>query len=203
MEITIELIEKVLDATDADYKVVKQALLDADGDADAAIAAIKEAQAAKEAEEAAAREAAEAAAKEAEEAAAREAEEAGQTEAAQEDVGSESEADPDAETRAAGPEAENQEEAKEGDWTTDWTTDKFADDMVEKLKKRVKEGNVDQIVVTKDDKTILSIPVNVGIVGGLIGFALIPWAVIFGALAAYGLNCKVKIVTSDGKDEEL
>ena len=75
--------------------------------------------------------------------------------------------------------------------------------MVEKIKKRVKEGNVSHIVITKDDKTILDIPVNVGIVGGLLGLALIPWALIFGALAAYGLNCKVKIVNQDGTDEEL
>ena len=177
MEITIELIEKVLDATDADYRVVKQALMDADGDADAAIAAIREAAAAAPDEA-----------------------ETKATEADAQDAQADTESQEEASDKE---EAGKEEEAKEFDWTTDWTTDEFADDMIEKLKKRVKEGNVDHILVTKDDKTLLNIPVNVGIVGGLIGFALIPWALIFAALAAYGLNCKVKIVTSDGKDEEL
>ena len=175
MEITIELIEKVLDATNADYRVVKQALIDADGDADAAIAAIREA--------------------EAEAAAQTEAETADQ--AAEDDQTS---CEEDSQTREG---ADDQKKEEEFDWTTDWTTDEFADDMVEKIKKRVKEGNVSHIVITKDDKTILDIPVNVGIVGGLLGLALIPWALIFGALAAYGLNCKVKIVNQDGTDEEL
>ena len=175
MEITIELIEKVLDATNADYRVVKQALIDADGDADAAIAAIREA--------------------EAEAAAQTEAETADQ--AAEDDQTS---CEEDGQTREG---SDDQKKEEEFDWTTDWTTDEFADDMVEKIKKRVKEGNVSHIVITKDDKTILDIPVNVGIVGGLLGLALIPWALIFGALAAYGLNCKVKIVNQDGTDEEL
>ena len=175
MEITIELIEKVLDATNADYRVVKQALIDADGDADAAIAAIREA--------------------EAEAAAQTEAETADQ--AAEDDQTS---CEEDGQTREG---ADDQKKEEEFDWTTDWTTDEFADDMVEKIKKRVKEGNVSHIVITKDDKTILDIPVNVGIVGGLLGLALIPWALIFGALAAYGLNCKVKIVNQAGTDEEL
>ncbi len=179
MEITIELIEKVLDATNADYRIVKQALIDAEGDADAAIAAIQEAEAQAEKEA------------------------AGQTGA---EAGSEDTGDNRTSTEDDDPareEADDQKKEEEFDWTTDWTTDQFADDMVEKLKKRVKEGNVDHIVITKDDKTLIDIPVNVGIVGGLLGIALVPWALIFGALAAYGLNCKVKIVTSDGKDEEL
>ena len=176
MEITIELIEKVLDATNADYRVVKQALIDTDGDADAAIAAIREA----EAQAAAA-----------------------QTEAKTEEQTAEADqtsTEDDSQTREG---TDDQKKEEEFDWTTDWTTDQFADDMVEKLKKRVKEGNVSHIVITKDDKTILDIPVNVGIVGGLLGLALVPWALIFGALAAYGLNCKVKIVNADGEDEEL
>ncbi len=175
MEITIELIEKVLDATNADYRVVKQALIDADGDADAAIAAIRAA----------------------------EAEAATQTEAETTDQAAEDDqtsCEEDDQTREG---ADDQKKEEGFDWTTDWTTDEFADDMVEKIKKRVKEGNVSHIVITKDDKTVLDIPVNVGIVGGLLGLALIPWALIFGALAAYGLNCKVKIVNQDGTDEEL
>ena len=45
MDITIEMIEQVLDATDGDYRQIKQALLDSQGDVDKAIEAVKEAQA--------------------------------------------------------------------------------------------------------------------------------------------------------------
>ena len=41
--------------------------------------------------------------------------------------------------------------------------------IIEKLKKAFKDGNVTKIQMKKDDKVILSIPVNVGLVGGVVG----------------------------------
>ena len=57
--------------------------------------------------------------------------------------------------------------------------------------------------MSRDGKTILSIPLNIGLVGGLIGIAAVPWAVIFGAIAAYGLDCRFEIVKDDGTTEEV
>jgi hypothetical protein len=74
---------------------------------------------------------------------------------------------------------------------------------VEKLKKRVKEGNVDRIQIRKDDQIVLSVPVNVGIIGGIIGFATIPWALIAGSVAAFGLGCKLEVVKKDGSTDEI
>ena len=51
------------------------------------------------------------------------------------------------------------------------------------------------------DDIILNIPVNVGIVGGIIGMATIPWALIIGTVATLGLGCKIEIVRKDGSSE--
>lgn len=69
--------------------------------------------------------------------------------------------------------------------------------MIGKLKAKVKEGNVDRVQIRKDDEVILKVPVNVGIIGGLIGVAAAPWALIAGTIAAFGFGCKLEIVKKD------
>lgn len=76
-------------------------------------------------------------------------------------------------------------------------------DMIEKLKAKVKEGNVDRIQIRKDDEIILKVPVNVGIIGGIIGVAAAPWALIAGTIAAFGFGCKLEIVKKDGSTDEI
>ncbi|MCR5557296.1 MAG: DUF4342 domain-containing protein [Butyrivibrio sp.] len=75
--------------------------------------------------------------------------------------------------------------------------------IVEKLKKAFKDGNVTKIQMKKDDKVILSIPVNVGLVGGVVGASLAPWAIIPAALAAYGFDCKFELIKDDGSTEDV
>lgn len=74
---------------------------------------------------------------------------------------------------------------------------------VEKLKRRVAEGNVDRIQIRKGEEVVLSVPVNVGIVGGIIGLAAAPWALIAGSVAAFGLGCKLEVVKKDGTTDEI
>jgi hypothetical protein len=74
---------------------------------------------------------------------------------------------------------------------------------VDKLKKKVKEGNVDRIQIRKDNQIVLSVPVNVGIVGGVLGLATAPWALIAGSVAAFGLGCKLEVVRKDGTTDEI
>ena len=74
---------------------------------------------------------------------------------------------------------------------------------VEKLKKKVEEGNVDRIQIRKDDQVVLSVPVNVGIIGGILGLAAAPWALIAGSVAAFGLGCKLEVVKKDGSTDEV
>ncbi|MCR5589955.1 MAG: DUF4342 domain-containing protein [Lachnospiraceae bacterium] len=76
-------------------------------------------------------------------------------------------------------------------------------DLIEKLKNKVKEGNVDKIQVSKDGEAVLKIPVNVGIIGGIVGLAAAPWALIAGTVAALGFGCKVEIVKDDGTTDEI
>ena len=76
-------------------------------------------------------------------------------------------------------------------------------DMIEKLKVKVKEGNVDRVQIRKDDEIILKVPVNVGIIGGIIGAAAAPWALIAGTIAAFGFGCKLEIVKKDGTTDEI
>ncbi len=75
--------------------------------------------------------------------------------------------------------------------------------LMEKLKKKVNEGNVDRVQIKKDDEVVLSVPVNVGIVGGLVGLAAAPWALIAGSLAAFGFGCRLVIVKKDGTCDEI
>lgn len=77
------------------------------------------------------------------------------------------------------------------------------DEIVEKLKKLVQNGNVDRIVVSRGEETLLNIPVNVGLLGSVIGLAAAPWAVIAAAVAAFGFSCKIEIVKKDGTKEEV
>ena len=74
---------------------------------------------------------------------------------------------------------------------------------VEKLKRKVEEGNVSRIQIRKGDEIVLSVPVNVGIVGGIIGLAAAPWALIAGSVAAFGLGCKLEVVKKDGTTDEI
>ncbi len=75
--------------------------------------------------------------------------------------------------------------------------------LISKLKKRVEEGNVDRIQIRKDNQIVLSVPVNVGIVGGILGLAAAPWALIAGSVAAFGLGCRLEVVKKDGTTDEI
>ena len=76
-------------------------------------------------------------------------------------------------------------------------------ELIDSLKEKVKECNVDRIQIRKDNEIILKVPVNVGIIGGIIGVATAPWALIAATVAAFGFGCKLEIVKSDGTTDEL
>lgn len=176
MEITLEMIEKVLDATGKDYHTVKTALLEAEGDVEAAIRSLTELSAEEETETIT----------ETEEA------ENTDTRAAEPEDAAENEDATDQEEKAdpeAGPE--------------DKKMDDYAEEIIERLKKRIQEGNVDRIKITREGNTLLDIPLNLGLLGGILTIATIPWAVILGVITAFGLNCKIEVVTKDGNSEEM
>ncbi len=77
------------------------------------------------------------------------------------------------------------------------------DDRIEKIKAIVKEGNVNKIRLKKDEKVLLTVPVNVGIVGGLVGLTAAPWAILAAGAAAYGFDVKFELVKEDGSASDI
>ena len=78
------------------------------------------------------------------------------------------------------------------------------DEIIDKIKALVKEGNVNKIRVKRGDQVLLTIPVNVGIIGGLVGLAAAPlWSILAAAAAAYGFDCKFEIVKNDGSSTDV
>ncbi len=75
--------------------------------------------------------------------------------------------------------------------------------VVDKVKEAVNDGNVDRIQIKKNDEIILNVPVNVGIIGGILGLATAPWALIAGTVAAFGLGCNLVVVRKDGSTDEI
>ncbi len=75
--------------------------------------------------------------------------------------------------------------------------------LIDKVKAVVAEGNADRVQILKDDEIVFSVPVNVGIIGGILGLAAAPWALIAGAVAAFGLGCKLVVVKKDGTKDEI
>ena len=76
-------------------------------------------------------------------------------------------------------------------------------ETIEKIKAKVKEGNVDKIQISKDGEIVLSLPVNIGIIGGIVGLAAAPWAFIAATIATLGFGCKIEIVKKDGSTDEI
>ncbi len=72
-------------------------------------------------------------------------------------------------------------------------------EIVDKIKELVKKGNVTKIVVKRGEDTLVNIPLNVGIVGGILGIAAAPWAIIAAAVATAGFSCRVELVKDDGE----
>ena len=80
---------------------------------------------------------------------------------------------------------------------------KEAEEVVEKIKELVKKGNVAKVVIKKDNEVIVNLPLNAGIVGGIVGLIAAPWAMLTATLVTLGFDCKIEIVKSDGSIVDL
>ena len=74
-------------------------------------------------------------------------------------------------------------------------------DFADAIKDIIKKGNVNRIKIKKDDKILLDIPVNAGVVGGAIGIVYLPAIVAIGAVAAVVSKIQVLIERPNGEIE--
>jgi len=71
------------------------------------------------------------------------------------------------------------------------------DGIIEKLKELVRQGSVSRIVVKKDGKVLVDVPVNVGVGVGVVGLLAAKWILIAGAIATVGVGCTIEVVNND------
>ena len=71
--------------------------------------------------------------------------------------------------------------------------------VINQIKELVRKGNVSKIVVRRKGEVLISIPVNVGVVGAMVGLAAAKWAVLAAVLGTVGFGCSVQIVKDDGE----
>ena len=74
-----------------------------------------------------------------------------------------------------------------------------AQETIKAVQERVKYGDIATVHVTKDGKTLFSLPVGQSIVAGIGGILFAPYAVIPGAIITYGQSITVLLETRDGK----
>jgi hypothetical protein len=71
------------------------------------------------------------------------------------------------------------------------------EDLLKKVKEIIHEGNIRRIVIKNDDdKTIMEIPVTMGVIGAVIA----PILTAVGAVAALAANYKIEVYSTE--DEE-
>ena len=68
--------------------------------------------------------------------------------------------------------------------------------IIAKVRELIQKGNVSRIVVRKEGQELVNVPVNVGVVGGMMAPALL---LVSGALATVGFGCSVEIIKADGQ----
>lgn len=65
-----------------------------------------------------------------------------------------------------------------------------SDDLVRNVKQLLHEGNVRRIIVKNEEgKTLMEIPVTLGVIGALIA----PWLAALGAIAALATKCTIVV----------
>ena len=68
--------------------------------------------------------------------------------------------------------------------------------IFQKAKELVNKGNISRIVVRKDGKDYVNIPVTVG----ALGVIMVPWMIIFGVIAALGTDCEFLFIDENGAE---
>lgn len=73
-----------------------------------------------------------------------------------------------------------------------------AEQIIEKIKALVKDGNASHVTLKRKGETLLSVSMNAGIIGTVIGLKAAPFLVLSAALVSFGLDCEIEIEKKDG-----
>jgi len=74
------------------------------------------------------------------------------------------------------------------------------DTITSKLKELVAKGNVSRIIIrAKNGSELLNVPVNVGVVGGVVMLAAAKWVLIIGTLTTVAVGCTVEVVKTNNE----
>ena len=64
-----------------------------------------------------------------------------------------------------------------------------------KMKEIVDKGNISKIIISKNNRKIMSFPVTAGVVGTV----LVPWGAVLGMAAAMGTQCSIDFIDDKGR----
>ncbi len=73
-----------------------------------------------------------------------------------------------------------------------------AEQIIEKIKALVKDGSASHVTLKRKGETLLSVSLNAGILGAVIGLKAAPFLVLSAALVSFGLDCEIEIEKKDG-----
>lgn len=73
-----------------------------------------------------------------------------------------------------------------------------AEQIIEKVKALVKDGSASHVTLKRKGETLLSVSMNAGIIGAVIGLKAAPFLVLSAALVSFGLDCEIEIEKKDG-----
>ncbi|MGP1598474.1 DUF4342 domain-containing protein [Peptoanaerobacter stomatis] len=80
------------------------------------------------------------------------------------------------------------------------------DEVIETLKDLIQKGNVTKIIIEKDDKKVLEVPVNIALSAGVLslflGTLLIPVVAVIGTGMYIG-NFRIKVINDDGSEIDV
>jgi hypothetical protein len=73
-----------------------------------------------------------------------------------------------------------------------------SEEVVEKIKELIHEGNVRRVIIKDEEgKTLLEIPVTLGVIGALIA----PWLAAIGAVAAMVAQLKIEVIRLEEEEK--
>ena len=73
-----------------------------------------------------------------------------------------------------------------------------AEQIVNQIREFVKNGSASHVILKRKGETVLSVSLNAGILGAVIGLKAAPFMVLTAALVSFGMDCEVEIEKKDG-----